>query len=152
MGTTMTMAYSLGIDLFVVHVGDSRAYRFHQGQLQQLTRDHTLAQKLPDLGKITRGEAASHRLRHVLTNSLGRPGDDLPVDVQRLNLSDGDSLLLCSDGQTEMVEEPDISDMLGRHGSAEDACRTLVDRALERGGTDNVTVIVARYCFPDSGA
>ncbi len=150
MGTTMTMAYSLGPNLFVVHVGDSRAYRWHRGELQQLTHDHTLAQTLRDLGEITQEEAASNRLRHVLTNCLGRKGDNLLVDVQRLKLADGDCLLLCSDGLTEMVEEEVISDVLSRQETAEAACRKLVDLALEKGAKDNVTVIVARYRLPDA--
>jgi serine/threonine protein phosphatase PrpC len=148
MGTTMTLAYSLGVDLFIVHVGDSRVYLFRQGQLRQLTRDHTLVRMLVDSGQLTQEEAATHRLRHVLTYALGRHGGDVPVEVQRLRLADGDCLVLCTDGLTEMVADAQIADVLGRSGPAEEACRTLVDLALERGGKDNVTVIVACYRFP----
>ena len=149
MGTTMTLAYSLGADLFVVQVGDSRAYLHRKGELQRLTRDHTLVQTLVDLGQITPAGAASHPLRHILTQALGGHGKDLKAEVQRLQLADGDCLLLCTDGLTEMVTDDLIASVLQRNGRAEEDCRTLVGLALQRGGRDNVTVIVARYRFPD---
>jgi protein phosphatase len=149
MGTTMTLAFSLGVDLFVVHVGDSRAYLLRQGQLRQLTRDQTLVQVLVDSGQLTREEAATHRLRHVLVYALGRHHGNIPVEVHRLQLADGDGLMLCTDGLTEMVADTQIAEVLGRPGTAEETCRTLVDLALEQGGKDNVTVIVARYRLPD---
>jgi serine/threonine protein phosphatase PrpC len=150
MGTTMTLAYSLGADLFIVHVGDSRAYLCRAGQLRQLTRDQTLAQAMVDMGVLTRKEAASSRLRHVLTCVLGQNGGDVQVEVQRLALADGDCLLLCTDGLTEMVADAQIAEVLGRSGTADETCRTLTDLALEHGGRDNVTVLVARYRFPRS--
>jgi protein phosphatase len=149
MGTTMTLAYSLGADLFVVQVGDSRAYLHRKGKLRRLTRDQTLVQTLLDLGQITPEAAGSHPLRHILTQALGGHGADLKAEVQRLKLADGDCLLLCTDGLTEMVTDDLIARVLRRTGGAEEQCRTLVDLALERGGRDNVTVIVARYRFPD---
>jgi protein phosphatase len=148
MGTTMTVAYSLGADLFVAHVGDSRAYLFRGGRLQQLTRDHTLVQVMVDAGELTREEAASHYLRHVLVQALGRHEGDLAVEVHRLGLADGDCLLLCTDGLTEMVAEARIAEVLGNPVAAGEACRALVDLALEAGGKDNVTAVVARYRLP----
>ncbi len=148
MGTTMTLAYSLGADLFVGQVGDSRAYLYRNGRLTQLTRDQTLAEVLVRIGEITREQAAAHRLRHVLTSALGRHQGDVAVEVQRHQLADGDTLLLCSDGLTEMVPDDRIAEVLGRPCAAEEACRALVGLALEGGGLDNVTVVVARYRFP----
>jgi protein phosphatase len=148
MGTTMTVAYSIGEDLFVAHVGDSRAYLFRGGRLRQLTSDQTLAQLLVDSGELTRQQAASHRLRHVLTSALGKSHGDVRCEIQRLRLLDGDCLLLCSDGLTEMVPDGQIAEMLARSAPAGETCRALLDLALERGGKDNVTVIVARYQFP----
>jgi protein phosphatase len=145
MGTTMTVAWSLGADLFIAHMGDSRAYLFRRENLHQLTRDHTLAQELADYGQITQAEVATHRLRHVLTQVLGRETADVKPEVQRLQLADGDYLLLCTDGLTEMVEAGAIAEVLGCGEEAEATCRRLVDRALERGGKDNVTVVMARY-------
>jgi protein phosphatase len=145
MGTTMTVGYSIGRDLFVFHVGDSRAYLFRDGELRQLTRDHTHVQNLVDAGMITREEAATHRLRHVLTNAIGGKEKAIDVDVHRLGLADGDRLLLCTDGLTEVVDDDEVADLLGRGKAPEVVCRSLVDLALERGGPDNVTVVTARF-------
>jgi protein phosphatase len=103
MGTTLTVAVSLGADLFVIHVGDSRAYLLRNGQLRQLTRDQTVVQALLDAGVLTHQEAATHKMRHVLTQALGQQAGQLKIEVQRLKLEDGDCLLLCTDGLTEMV-------------------------------------------------
>jgi protein phosphatase len=151
MGTTMTMAYNLGQELLVAHVGDSRAYHFRGGELRQLTRDHTMAEKLIELGEVSRDEAIAQRLRHVLTNALGRDGRDVQVDVQRLQLSDGDSLLLCTDGLTDMVPDERIAAELDQSASAEGCCQSLVEQALAAGGKDNITVAVARYAMPRDG-
>jgi protein phosphatase len=148
MGTTMTLACSLGTSLVVGHVGDSRAYLLHDGRLHQLTRDHTYAQALMDLGKISADEAARHPLRHVLTRSLGGSQSGAEGDFRRGGLADGDQLLLCTDGLTNMVDDAAIGAILAGAGSADDACQALVDAALEHGGKDNVTVALARYRFP----
>jgi PPM family protein phosphatase len=148
MGTTMTMAYSVGADLLLAHVGDSRCYLFRRGLLCQLTHDHTMAQALADYGQIPRETVAGHRLRHVLTQVLGTGTGELRPEVELLNLEDGDCLLLCTDGLTEMVDDTTIAAVLDRAADAKDACRNLLNLALEAGGTDNVTVLVARYRFP----
>jgi protein phosphatase len=149
MGTTMTLAWSLGDDLFIVHVGDSRAYLFRAGGLTQLTRDDTLAQSLVDDGEMTPQEAATSRLRHMLTQSLGGGASDLDVEIEHVKLADGDRLLLCTDGLTEMVEEPTIAEVLRTSPNAADACNRLVDLALDAGGKDNVTVVVCGYRLPE---
>src|SRR5262249_3777304 len=146
MGTTMTVACSLGIDLFVTHVGDSRVYLCRQGHLHQLTRDHTLAQSLADRGVIPHEEVATHRLRHVLTRALGGKGE-VEADVQRARLEDKDQLLLCTDGLTNMVDDAAIEAVLREAPTAGGACEALVERALKNGGKDNVTVVLARYSF-----
>jgi serine/threonine protein phosphatase PrpC len=145
MGTTMTLMYSLGLDLFLAHAGDSRAYLCREGSLQQLTRDHTRVQELVDAGMMTREEAATHRLRNVLTNVLGGGVPLTDVDVQRLQLASGDAVLLCSDGLYDVVKDDEIASILSNSASAEAACRALIDLALERGAPDNVTVVVSRY-------
>jgi protein phosphatase len=149
MGTTMTLAYSLGSDLFLGHVGDSRAYFFHEGKLHQLTRDHTYAQALVETGIMRPEEAATHRLRHVLTRALGASAEPVRADVHRARLSDGDQILLCTDGLTEMVDDRTIAAILGQGGTAQSACQALVQAALDGGGKDNVTVVLARYRFED---
>jgi len=145
MGTTLTAAYSLGLDLFIAHVGDSRSYLFREGRVQQLTRDHTHVQRLVDAGMLSREEAAGHGLRNVLTNVLGGGRRSVDVEVHRLRLAPGDRLLLCSDGLTGTVKDDEIAGILDRAASSEESCRRLVDLALERGAPDNVTAVVARY-------
>jgi protein phosphatase len=147
MGTTMTLAFSLGTDLFLGHVGDSRAY-FRRGEvLHQLTRDHTYAQELVNNGILFPDEMRTHRFRHVLTRALGGKTPPADADVQRLRLDDGDQVLLCTDGLTDMVEDTAIAEVLRGAGTAAEACHTLVDLALDNGGKDNVTVVLARYRF-----
>jgi PPM family protein phosphatase len=148
MATTMTLASSLGADLVVAHVGDSRAYLFRGGTLHRLTRDHTLAQELADRGGGLPPASVLRRLRRVLTNALSAGAADVRTEVHRLRLLDGDALLLCTDGLTDMVPEEAIADALGRPETAADTCRVLADRALEAGGRDNVTVVLARYRIP----
>ena len=150
MGTTMTAAHSLGDDLFVTHVGDSRAYLFRDGKLQLLTHDQTQAQLMADIGMISQTEVARHRLRHVLTSALGGMEKAVRADIQRLKLTHSDRLLLCTDGLTDMVEDEGIARVLASSESSEEACRGLVDLALENGGKDNVTVVLARYSIPEA--
>jgi protein phosphatase len=141
MGTTLTAVSMVGMDLFIVHVGDSRAYLFHGGQLKQLTTDHTLTQELVDHGIITPDKAKTHHLHSVLTNALGgKPGVD--ADIIKLRLAEGDRVLVCTDGLSELVADEKISELLAHHPEPEPACEALVCAALDAGGLDNVTVIV----------
>jgi PPM family protein phosphatase len=148
MGTTLTVAYSVGVDLFIVHLGDSRAYLFRNGRLQLLTKDHTVAQAMADAGYIAPEEVRHHRKRHVLTNFLGGHHGKVKGDVRWLRLTDGDRLLLCSDGLSDMVDDSAITEVLLQHETPKEAAQTLLDEALLRGGTDNVTIIVAKYQIP----
>jgi protein phosphatase len=148
MGTTMTLAASLATSLVIGHVGDSRAYLFRYGRLCQLTRDHTFVQALVDAGLLTPDQAARHPLRHALTGSLGGGDPSYEGDFQRVLLADGDQLLLCTDGLTNMVDGASIMTILGGAASSDEACRALVAAALSNGGLDNVTVALARYRFP----
>jgi PPM family protein phosphatase len=145
MATTMTLAVSHGADLVVAHVGNSRAYLFHRGRLCLLTRDQTLAQTLADSGVIRRDEAATHYSRHVLTGSIATRREEAHAELCQVWLADGDQLLLCTNGLTDMVTEAAIEHVLERSETAAVASRALVDLALERGGEDNATAVVARY-------
>jgi len=145
MGTTMTLAYSIGLDLFLAHAGDSRAYLCRGGSLRQLTRDDTRVQELMDAGVLTREEAATHRLRNVLTNVVGGESPLTDVEVHRVPLAVGDTVLLCSDGLHGVVKDEEIATILTGTASAGAACRSLVDLALGRGAPDNVTAVVSRY-------
>jgi protein phosphatase len=147
MGTTLTLACSLGADLLIAHVGDSPAYLYRGGGLHRLTRDHTLAQELADRGAAgPLGVPA--RFHHVLTQAIGIPGAGGEPDVRRVRLEDGDRLLLCTDGLTKMVDEAAIAAELRREGPADAACRALIELALEAGGRDNVTAVLAGYRIP----
>jgi protein phosphatase len=148
MGTTLTAAWSFGAYLNIAHLGDSRVYLFRQGDLHKLTRDHTMAQAMADAGEIAQQEVATHRLRHMLTHALGMPERGEQPEIQRLPLADGDRVLLCTDGLTEMVDDAAIAAVLRQTPSSAAACQSLVDLALERGGRDNVTVVMAGYRFP----
>ena len=152
MATTMTVACSLGDVLLTAHVGDSRAYLLRGGELRRLTRDQTMAQSLADAGAIPPEEVGKHPARHILTGALATRGAFAQVELGHCRLEDGDRLLLCSDGLTEMVADREIAKLLGASSSAEEACRRLVDLALEQGGKDNVTVVVGRYRIPASPA
>src|SRR5579885_943772 len=152
MGSTLTIAYSVGAHLFLAHVGDSRAYLFRGGTLLQLTRDHTLARSMAEAGLIPPDEVATHRLRHVLTHALGGAESQVEADVQHVPLADGDCLLLCSDGLTDMVGDARIAAALGGAASPAEACDALVGLALAAGGRDNVTAVVARYIIPEGVA
>jgi len=147
MGTTLTAARNLGRDLQIVHVGDSRAYLLRQSRLHRLTRDHTYVQLLVDSGQLSKEEAADFGARHVLVNALGGFDEDVEVDVDRLELTSGDRLLLCSDGLTDLVDDDAIRQVLIESRESAEASRRLVDVALARGGRDNVTVVVAAYTF-----
>jgi protein phosphatase len=143
MGTTMTMVYLVDRDLLLAHVGDSRAYRFRDGTLSRLTQDQTMAQALADAGVIAAEEVKSHRQRHILTGALGAKSGAPRVELGHHDLRDGDRVLVASDGLTEMVSDEAIAGLLRRESDPSAACAALVAAALEAGGTDNVTVLVA---------
>jgi serine/threonine protein phosphatase PrpC len=148
MGTTLTAAYSIGVDLFIIHLGDSRAYLFRGGDLIRLTKDHTVAQAMADAGQIAPEEIRHHHKRNVLTNFLGGHGGKVKADVRWLRLRDNDRLLLCSDGLTDMVADESITQIMTAHDAPKDAASALLEQALENGGRDNVTAVVARYDVP----
>jgi protein phosphatase len=148
MGTTLTMACVVWPRLYVVHVGDSRGYLFRPPTLEQITTDHTVAQKLVERGALRPAEAEKSRWSHVLWNCLGGGTSELAPEAYKAELELGDTLLLCSDGLTGCVSEQVIADLLGEERPAEDTCRALVDAAIHAGAPDNVTVVVA--CFRDA--
>jgi PPM family protein phosphatase len=152
MGTTVTMAFHLGAQLCVVHVGDSRAYMFRNGGLHQITQDHTLTADMVRSGTLRPDEVAGHRLRHVITNVVG--GQELGVNVEAhaLDVRDGDRLLLCSDGLTELVTNEAIAATLNAEPVPEIAAKKLVAQANDGGAHDNITVLIVRFDQPDADA
>lgn len=150
MCTTMTAAITHGNDLIVGHVGDSRAYLLHNKKLIRLTRDHTVGSRLIANGTPAANDPLVLELRGLLVQVLGSRAGECDPDVHDYLLHDGDQLLLCTDGLTDMVEDAEIEAVLKEASSAQSACHTLVKHALSNGGLDNVTVVVARYSMqPD---
>ena len=149
MGSTITAMAILKDYAYIAQVGDSRAYRYRQGELRQITTDHSLFRELQEQGQIT-GDLGSFQLhRNVLTRGLGLR-EDVEVDLFELNdLADGDLLVLSSDGLHEVINEDELSHALENHGRDLDGlCRNLVDRARKLGGPDNITTVVARLVDP----
>jgi PPM family protein phosphatase len=144
MGTTLTAALAIGLDAFIVHVGDSRAYHIGAHGIQQVTRDHTLAQQLVDAGVEASRTAA---FQHVLTNCLGADAHRVTSEVHHLRLEDGDHLVLCTDGLSDLVTADEIRETVAGSPELQEACSRLVDLALERGGKDNITLVIARFCL-----
>ncbi|MBA3691107.1 MAG: Stp1/IreP family PP2C-type Ser/Thr phosphatase [Actinobacteria bacterium] len=141
MGTTLTAVVMKGTSALFAHVGDSRAYLLRAGDLRQLTEDHTLVARMVRSGEISAAEAEVHPHRSVLTRALGTEAD-VDVDEFDVALTDGDRLLLCSDGLTGMVTEEQIVAILSAAPDPQDAADRLVRAANRAGGVDNITVMV----------
>jgi protein phosphatase len=145
MGTTLTMAYITWPRLYVVHAGDSRCYLRRGGRLEQITRDHTMAQRLVEAGTLRPEEASQSRWSHVLWNCLGGGTDDLRPECYKSTLELGDSLLLCSDGVSGPLSDQQILHALAQEVPAKETCERLVHAANEAGGRDNITAVVAHF-------
>ena len=145
MGTTLTIAYIVWPRAYVVHVGDSRCYLHRHGRLKQVTRDHTVAQQLLEAGVLQAEEAEHSPFSHMLWNVVGGDTHDLTSEVHKLHMRPGDSLLLCSDGLSKHVTAENILKPLNDAQSLEETCGQLVSSAKSAGGSDNITVIVARF-------
>jgi len=150
MGTTLTVAMSFSDELFVANLGDSRAYLLRGSDFRQLTRDHTLAQAMIDAGVATETDETINKMRRVLTAAVGSTAPPTDPEVQRLKLQHGDQLLLATDGLTDYVDPDTTASIMRATGSADEACRALIDKALASDSKDNITVLVARYRFPQS--
>jgi protein phosphatase len=141
MGTTVVGFFLKGAIAAVAHVGDSRAYRFRGGSLEQLTQDHTWVHEQVVAGFLSKEQARAHPLKNVVTRALGGESD-VAVDVREVEVQRGDLYLLCSDGLTTMLSDRDIKERLGAGKPLEETCRRLVADANARGGFDNVTVVL----------
>ncbi|NGZ03285.1 MAG: hypothetical protein CV090_09575 [Nitrospira sp. WS238] len=130
---------------YLAHVGDSRAYRLRAGSLTPLTRDHSLIEKYLERGILTPVTAKTHPDRHVLTRALGIPASATPT-IAAFPVQEDDLVLLCSDGLTKMLEDDDVQQILSAsNADPTDLCHRLVNEALDRGGEDNVTVVVVAH-------
>ncbi len=146
MGTTWTCAYLALPHAVIAHIGDSRAYLHRGKELHRITRDETMAQKYIDAGL---SPDSVKNLGHILTNSFCTHLESVSAQIHLVELESGDRLLLCSDGLTDMVLEESIELALRQHSSAQTVCDELVAQALESGGKDNVTVVVAGIKITD---
>jgi serine/threonine protein phosphatase PrpC len=142
MATTLTLFLGLWPRAYLLQVGDSRCYLLREGELDQITRDQTMAQEMLDLGVMKKEEVAGTRFEHLLTSSIG--GRQTEPTVTRVDMNWGHVLLLCSDGLTRHVSDERIRDVLRAMTSARQACETLLQEALDGGGTDNITIVVGR--------
>jgi serine/threonine protein phosphatase PrpC len=150
MGTTVTAAKVTGDEVSLGHVGDSRAYRLRDGELEQLTRDHSLVAELERSGQITPEAAEHHPQRSIITRALG-PEPDVEVDTYTIAGRAGDVYLICSDGLTSMISDDELAAILRSAASLEDAADSLVRAANQSGGKDNITVVLFRLGDRDGG-
>lgn len=148
MATTWTCAYVTDWDAIVAHVGDSRAYHGRPDKFQQVTHDHTLAEELLRSGASPANVAGFH---NVLTRAFGGDGEEVIPDVHQIRLTDGDALLLCSDGLTAVVDDEQIAATVFEHPSPQSACDELIELALKKGGPDNVTAVLMRVYARQAG-
>jgi protein phosphatase len=149
MGTTITVALVEDTGVTIGHVGDSRAYRYHDGSMEQITEDHSLVNELMKSGKLSPEEAETHPQRSVITRALGTD-PDVDVDAFTVEAHAGDVFLLCSDGLTTMVDDSDILGVLEKyHDDLDRATKSLVSAANRGGGEDNITVIA--FAISDAG-
>ena len=148
MATTLTLWLGVWPRAYLLQVGDSRCYLLRDGELSQISRDQTLAQELFDQGIFTRTDAHQTRWAQVLASSIGGPAS-APV-VTRMDQAWGDVGLLCSDGLTKHVSDDQIKERLTSMTSARQACETLLQDALDDGGSDNVTILVGRSIRKDA--
>ncbi len=145
MGTTLTMACVVWPVVYVAHVGDSRCYLIRKGSVKQLTTDHNVAQKFVEEGTLDPTAARSSELRNVLWNVIGGGNSEVQPEGGVCQLQYGDRLLLCTDGLTRHVQESELSAVCQSSVDAEEACKTLVERANDRGGMDNITAVIAHF-------
>ncbi|MBF0566511.1 MAG: Stp1/IreP family PP2C-type Ser/Thr phosphatase [Nitrospirae bacterium] len=144
MGATVVLAIVRGDKVAIAHMGDSRAYMLSNGQLRQLTEDHSVVQLLIRSGEITAEEAAAHPARGKITRCVGMAGEAFP-EIDVLQVEPDDRLLLCSDGLTGMVADSAITGILTAQGDEDEACRALVKAANMAGGVDNITVLIVDF-------
>lgn len=142
-GTTLTAVAIVGNLAYLVHVGDSRAYLLHEGKIEQITTDHTLVQRLIEMNELTLEEAEHYPQKNVLYRALGQ-NEELRLERLVRTLPPASNVLICTDGLWDLVEDETIQSVTADAGSPQEACDSLVRLAIERGGADNISVIVFR--------
>ena len=143
MGTTLSMMWRGGHYMYIAHVGDSRIYRYRDKELEQITQDHSLVEELVRARIITREEARTHPRRNIITRALGTQGDNQP-DLLAADIKPGDLWLLCSDGLSGMISDEEIARVLSSGASLDMMASSLIQKALDAGGRDNVTLVLCQ--------
>ena len=143
MGTTITMCLTLENELYIGHVGDSRAYLLRDSELIQLTQDHSLVGELLRTGSITKEEAINHPKKNVILRAIGAD-KELKIDVFTRDLEKGDKIVLCTDGLTNMVSEERILETIKTEENPSEVCSKLVNNSNEIGGVDNTTIMLIK--------
>jgi protein phosphatase len=144
--STLTAVFTAGTELFFAHVGHSRAYLFRDNELMQLTRDQFLDRSRPGSAAVTHISDRTTRPRRVVTERLGEPGPGAPrIDIERCGLLNGDVILVCTNGLTDVVDDTHIADALRSERSPDDQCQALMDLVEGAGGADDATAVVAHY-------
>lgn len=150
MSTTLVCATAFENQLIVAHVGDSRAYIYRYPELRLITQDHSLVNYLLEKGEISEENAKIHPMRNVITRAIGTQAN-VPVDFTQVSLMPKDSILLCSDGLSDMISEIEMSDILKQNVTLFDQSDRLVKSANQNGGRDNISLILARYDVKEGG-
>lgn len=144
MGTTMVACRWTDNEICMANAGDSRGYLFRNGDLKQITKDHSFVQDLVDKGRITRSEAEKRPDKNIILRAVGAERS-IETDLFDFGLEDGDRVLLCSDGLTSMVSDREVENILAGNGDIKIAAEKLVEKANEKGGKDNITVLLIEF-------
>lgn len=143
MGTTLTLAYILNGKIYIGHIGDSRAYFINEKDIKQLTEDHSLVNQLVKSGSISSEQAKTHPKKNVITKALGA-SKDIEMDIYTLKYKQGDILMICSDGLTNMLDDREIFDIIHRE-AIDKSINTLMVEAKKNGGLDNISIIIIKF-------
>lgn len=144
MGTTLIMCFITNDKAIVTHVGDSRLYLIRNNKIHRMTKDHSLVAQLIDEGKITEKEALNHPQKNVITRAIGTE-PTVEIDIYEFGLTDGDIILLCTDGLSNMVSDEEIISSISSSENVIIAPKNLVDLANKKGGADNITAVILKY-------
>jgi protein phosphatase len=144
LGATVTTALVVEGQAFIANVGDSRTYLVRDGQIERVTRDHSLVERLVEMEQITPDEVYDHPSRNLIYRSLGAGHADVDVDIFIERLQAGDTLLLCCDGLWEMIRDPELLRIITETADVEKACEQLIATANANGGEDNITAVLMR--------
>lgn len=149
MGTTVTIAMVNKSTVLIGHVGDSRAYMLKDGKLKRITNDHSLVAEMVKSGTITELEAQNHPQKNIITRALGT-SESVEVDIEAISIGDNDTIVLCTDGLSNMICDSKIEEILLNNEDVQAAAKELISLANKLGGYDNITVVIGKKACPDS--